>query len=97
MRLSLCLVVAVLAAGAWGTSPDVDFGSMRVKQLKAFLDRKGAECLACSSKEDLVQRATEVKDWPDAPEETPSEEEMREIFENLKTDDEKMKVRDELI
>mmetsp|Transcript_15915 Transcript_15915/g.54308 ORF Transcript_15915/g.54308 Transcript_15915/m.54308 type:complete len:184 (+) Transcript_15915:35-586(+) len=41
-----------------------DFGSMRIKQLRAILDERGVECKACSEKADLVQRARETYHLP---------------------------------
>lgn len=40
---------------------------MKVRQLKALLAKKGsdAECLACTSKQEFVDRIRETADWPD--------------------------------
>ncbi len=89
--LSVCL----------GTSEVPDWSTMRIKELKAFIAKKGTECLACSSKEDLIERANEVKDWPDV-EEKPEQEEvdpdkMKDILNELGSSEEKMqKLREEL-
>ncbi len=60
--LVIALVVSVIISVA---QADVDFKAMKVKELKAFLKKRGADCLACSSKEDYVDRAIEIKDWPE--------------------------------
>lgn len=61
---------------------------MKVRELKAILARKGpdAECLACTSKQEYIDRIHETSVWPDVqPEEaddddTPSPEELAAMF-----------------
>lgn len=59
---------------------------MKVKELKELLARKGAvaECVACTSKREYVDRIHETADWPDVTPEptadTPSEEELKNMF-----------------
>lgn len=40
---------------------------MKVRQLKALLEKKGpdAECVACTSKQEFVDRIRETANWPD--------------------------------
>lgn len=94
----VCAILSVCLA----TAEVPDWSSMRIKELKAFIAKKGTECLACSSKEDLIERANEVKDWPDVEEKKPETEEvdpdkMKDILNELGSSEEKMqKLREEL-
>lgn len=92
--LAICSVVALVSAAD-------EFSVMKVKDLKAYIKKKGTDCLACSSKQDLIDRAMEVKDWPDtpaeAPKDEPSESELKDILDKMGSDKERMaKLRESL-
>lgn len=95
--LAIALAVTVVV----GVSQD-DFKMMKVKELKAFLEKRGADCLACSSKSDFVDRALETRDWPEVeikvPEtQKPGDVDVEQLLKDVKIDDEKMKkLREEL-
>jgi len=80
--------------------PMPDFSAMKIRDLKAFIARKGTECVACSSKTDLIERAEEVNGWPDKPDKpdkAPTKEELDQVMKNLGNDKERMdKLREEL-
>lgn len=73
---------------------------MRVRELKAMLEKKGAECVACTSKEEYVQRIQETLSWPDvtpaATEEEPSIEELRGMFNGSANDDRVKQLKESL-
>lgn len=70
---------------------------MRVKDLKAFLQKKGADaaCVACTSKQEYVSRIHETADWPDvtsSPEATamgdePTMEDLQRMFSESQNDE----------
>lgn len=90
-------------AGEVGSSGDGSSGlelpddavllKMKVRELKDILDRKGsdAECLACTSKREYVDRIRETASWPDVTpspsvEEAPplSDDEIKKLFDKTK-------------
>lgn len=100
-RTAWCLVIVVMIGGVFGVSSAAggaaadgveQFSGMNVKQLKAYIKNKGTECVACSSKGDLIERALEIRDWPEASgdKEALEDEEIKKLFENLSMDSEKM-------
>lgn len=72
---------------------DATLLKMKVRELKAILERKGpdAQCLACTSKKEYVDRIHETADWPymekkdenlkdEIPKDGPSMEELKTMF-----------------
>lgn len=102
MQIFSLLVMALMAMFCAAEVATLDFHGMKIRELKAYIAEKGTECLACSSKEDLIARALEVQDWPDAPKEEekekePTAEEMEKMFKNLNADKERTaKVKEDI-
>lgn len=80
---------------------------MRVRELKAILEKKGpdAQCQACTTKQEYVDRIHETYSWPDAtpsaspevPPDAPSMEELQKMFAEQNKDSEDIrKLREEL-
>lgn len=83
---------------------DVTLLKMKVRELKEFLARKGSEadCVACTSKREYIDRIHETADWPDA---TPSpssadpplsDEEVQKLFAKTKDPEYMRELREKL-
>lgn len=101
-RLCVAVLIAVIALACADDAVSIDevgarfalapkeLQSLRVKQLKEMLVRKGAKCEACASKGDLIERIIEVSEWEDVKAEEKegnggmSDEEVARINEKLK-------------
>lgn len=101
-RLWVAILIAVIALACADDGVSVDevgarfalapeeLQSLRVKQLKEMLVRKGAKCEACASKGDLIERIVEVSEWEDVKAKEKegnggmSDEEVTRITEKLK-------------
>eukprot|EP00177_Eucheuma_denticulatum_P000575 GFKZ01001038.1.p2 GENE.GFKZ01001038.1~~GFKZ01001038.1.p2 ORF type:complete len:203 (+),score=48.69 GFKZ01001038.1:138-746(+) len=85
---------------------DATLRKMKVRELKAILAKKGpnAECLACTSKQEYIDRIHETSDWPDAPpedmdaddEDPPSPEELAAMFNKGRDSEEMARLRKNL-
>lgn len=80
---------------------------MKVRQLKALLAKKGpdAECVACTSKQEFVDRIRETADWPDVKQtddderngtDDPKLEELAALFNKNKDPEEVEKIKKNL-
>ncbi|KAG8468864.1 hypothetical protein KFE25_007382 [Diacronema lutheri] len=69
MAVRKCASVALLALLGCAAANEVDCGSMKSKELKQFLARKGKKCEGCAEKADFVQMCEQSVDLPDLPEE----------------------------
>lgn len=78
--------------------------TMKVKQLKELLEKKGpdAACLACTSKQEYVDRIRQTADWPTLAAATPtaemdpSMEDLRNMFQGNNDDEQMKNLRDKL-
>ena len=48
---------------AWSPIPD-DLAKKRVKELRQYLDERGAECRGCAEKSDWIEKVRETWDYP---------------------------------
>lgn len=78
---------------------DATLRKMKVRELKAILEKKGPEamCLACTSKQEYIDRIRETADWPTvekkesaSDEDTLSMDQLRDLF-NKGRDEEHIK------
>jgi len=85
--LLLALVTAEDAASVDSPAPP-DFARLRVKELKEIIASRGADCVACGEKADLVAKAAEVWELPlvkpAAPVHYETPEEIEEIMQKLR-------------
>lgn len=83
---------------------DAKLLKMKVRELKAFLEKKGAdaECKACTSKREYVDRIRETADWPNVLKEEPKKDdelpldEIQKLFAKGQSSEEMEKLRKEL-
>lgn len=88
---------------------DTTLLKMKVRELKGFLDRKGADaaCMACTSKREYVDRIRETMTWPDvtpepepekamSDDDTPSMEELQKMFQKKEDTPEMIKLKEQL-
>lgn len=79
---------------------DAKLLKMKVRELKAFLEKKGpeAECKACTSKREYVDRIRETADWPNvskSDDDLPLDE-IQKLFAKGQNNEEMQKLRMEL-
>lgn len=93
---------------AEGLPDDATLRKMKVKELKKLLAKKGpeAECVACTTKDEYVERIRETENWEDHVEEekdmklgnddAPSMEELQKMFGKGKESEEMIKLKESL-